>query len=179
MHSSKLRLLKLAVAGHGKDGRAATEKGRAVRATDLTSEKTQSKSDAELFRAISRGVRGTAMPAFAKTHKPAEIWQIILFLRKLPTLRSGRSLRRRCRKERVTSTAPVTNTNIPNPKRRLITSIRLRRPLNLRPLNINTTCRRLSRRRSQRSLSTSTNGPGRSTITLSRHRSPARWPGTT
>src|SRR6266571_7777482 len=71
---------------HGRDGKAATEKGRAVRATDLTSEKLQAKSDAELFRAISRGVRGTAMPAFAKTHKPTEIWQIILFLRKLPTL---------------------------------------------------------------------------------------------
>jgi hypothetical protein len=26
------------------------------------------------------------MPAFAKTHKPTEIWQIVLFLRKLPTL---------------------------------------------------------------------------------------------
>jgi mono/diheme cytochrome c family protein len=71
---------------HGKDGKADTEKGRVVRAADLTSGKLQSKTDAELFRAISRGVPGTAMPAFGKTHKPAEIWETILFLRKLPTL---------------------------------------------------------------------------------------------
>jgi mono/diheme cytochrome c family protein len=71
---------------HGKDGKADTEKGRAVRAADLTSVTLQSKTDAELFRAISRGVPGTAMPAFAKTHTPTEIWHAILFLRKLPTL---------------------------------------------------------------------------------------------
>jgi len=73
---------------HGKSGKGDTEKGRAVRATDLTSDKTQSKSDAELFRAISKGVRGTAMPAFSKTHKPNEIWQTILLVRKLPALTS-------------------------------------------------------------------------------------------
>jgi mono/diheme cytochrome c family protein len=71
---------------HGKDGKADTEKGRAVRAADLTSDKLQSRTDAELFRAISRGVPGTAMPAFARTHKPTEIWETVLFLRKLPTL---------------------------------------------------------------------------------------------
>ena len=71
---------------HGRDGKADTEKGRAVQAADLTSEKVQSKTDAELFRIISRGVAGTAMPGFAKTHKPAEIWQTILFLRRLPAL---------------------------------------------------------------------------------------------
>src|SRR6266513_1484925 len=71
---------------HGKDGKADTEKGRAVRAADLSSNKVQSKTDAELFRNISRGVAGTAMPGFAKTHKPAEIWQTILFLRRLPKL---------------------------------------------------------------------------------------------
>ena len=71
---------------HGSTGRADTEKGKAVRAADLTSDKVQSRSDAELFRKISSGVPGTAMPAFGKNHKPAEIWQTILFLRKLPTL---------------------------------------------------------------------------------------------
>ena len=71
---------------HGPTGRADIEKGKAVKAADLTSEKIQSKSDGELFRKISSGVSGTAMPAFGKTHKPAEIWQTILFLRKLPTL---------------------------------------------------------------------------------------------
>ena len=71
---------------HGSTGKADTNKGRAVAAADLTSENVQSKSDAELFHTISRGVPGTAMPAFAKTHKPTEIWQTILFLRKLPTI---------------------------------------------------------------------------------------------
>ena len=71
---------------HGSTGRADIEKGKAVKAADLTSDKVQSKSDAELFRMISSGVPGTAMPPFGKTHKPAEIWQTILFLRKLPTL---------------------------------------------------------------------------------------------
>ncbi|PYP84136.1 MAG: hypothetical protein DMF61_21300 [Blastocatellia bacterium AA13] len=71
---------------HGTTGKADTDKGRAVRAADLTSDNVQSRSDAEMFRTISRGVPGSAMPAFAKTHKPAEIWQTILFVRKLPTL---------------------------------------------------------------------------------------------
>ena len=71
---------------HGGTGKADTEKGRSVKAADLTSERVQSQTDAELFRKISNGVAGTAMPAFGKSHKPAEIWQTILFLRKLPTL---------------------------------------------------------------------------------------------
>lgn len=71
---------------HGPTGKADIEKGKAVHAADLTSDKIQSKSDSELFRIISRGVLGTAMPAFGKTHSPTEIWQTILFLRKLPTL---------------------------------------------------------------------------------------------
>lgn len=71
---------------HGLNGRADIEKGKAVGAADLASAEVQSKSDGELFRKISGGIPGTAMPAFGKTHKPAEIWQTILFLRKLPTL---------------------------------------------------------------------------------------------
>ncbi|HEV8487453.1 MAG TPA: c-type cytochrome [Blastocatellia bacterium] len=71
---------------HGSTGKADVEKGKALGAADLTSTEIQSKSDAELFRIISRGVPGTAMPAFSKTHSPTEIWQSILFLRKLPTL---------------------------------------------------------------------------------------------
>jgi len=71
---------------HAASGKADTEKARAVGAADLTSIQMQSKSDAQLFRIISSGVPGTAMPAFAKTHKPDEIWQTVLFLRKLPSL---------------------------------------------------------------------------------------------
>jgi mono/diheme cytochrome c family protein len=71
---------------HGGFGKADTEMGKSMGAADLTSSKIQSKSDAELYRAISNGVPNKGMPAFAKTHKPEEIWQTILFLRKLPTL---------------------------------------------------------------------------------------------
>jgi len=71
---------------HSRSGKGDTEKGKALHAADLTSEKVQSKTDAELFRVVSAGIRGTAMPGFGKTHKPNEIWQSILFLRKLPTL---------------------------------------------------------------------------------------------
>jgi mono/diheme cytochrome c family protein len=71
---------------HGSAGKADTEKGRAVRAADLTSESVQSKPDEALFRAISGGIDGTAMPAFGKSHGSAEINQIISFLRKLPSL---------------------------------------------------------------------------------------------
>ena len=71
---------------HGLDGKADSAKGREVGAADLTSNDVQAKADADLFRIISNGVPGTAMPAFARTHSPTEIWQTILFLRKLPTL---------------------------------------------------------------------------------------------
>ena len=71
---------------HGATGKADIEKGKAVKAADLTSAKVQTQSDAELFRKISGGVPGTAMPAFGKSHNPTEIWQTILFLRRLPTL---------------------------------------------------------------------------------------------
>lgn len=71
---------------HGPNGRADTETGKRLGAANLTSEKTQSKSDAQLFSIISNGVPGTRMPAFGKSHEPAEIWQTIRFIRKLPTL---------------------------------------------------------------------------------------------
>lgn len=71
---------------HGETGKADTQQGKQLDAEDLTAQKIQSKPDAELFQIISKGVPGTPMPAFGKTHQPAEIWHIILFLRKLPAL---------------------------------------------------------------------------------------------
>jgi mono/diheme cytochrome c family protein len=71
---------------HASSGKANNEKGKSVGAANLTSNKVQSKSDAELTKIIQNGIKGTAMPAFGKTHKPAEVKQIIAFLRKLPTL---------------------------------------------------------------------------------------------
>jgi mono/diheme cytochrome c family protein len=71
---------------HGQTGKADTKKGKQLAAADLTSQEIQSKSDEELFSIISKGVPGTAMPGFAKTHNPTEISQTILLIRKLPTL---------------------------------------------------------------------------------------------
>src|SRR6266496_4236108 len=66
---------------HAATGKADTNKGKAVRAADLTSRDVQSKSDKELFDIIAKGIPGTAMPAFGKTHSPTEIWHTVLFLR--------------------------------------------------------------------------------------------------
>ena len=71
---------------HGSFGKADSTKGKTVRAADLTLQRVQSKSDRELFDIVAKGVAGTAMPAFGKTHSPTEIWHAVLFLRKLPTL---------------------------------------------------------------------------------------------
>lgn len=71
---------------HGTAGKGDTEKGKSLGAADLTSEKTQSRSDDELFQIISNGIPGTGMPAFGKSHDSSEIRQTIAFLRRLPTL---------------------------------------------------------------------------------------------
>src|SRR5260370_10519696 len=71
---------------HAASGKADNEKGKAVAAADLTSKEVQDRSDADLFRVISEGVPGTAMPAFGKSHPASSIWQLVLFLRKLPTI---------------------------------------------------------------------------------------------
>jgi outer membrane protein, heavy metal efflux system len=71
---------------HALSGKADNEKGKSVGAANLTSIEVQSKSDAELTKIIQNGIKGTAMPAFGKTHKLAEIKQIISFIRKLPTI---------------------------------------------------------------------------------------------
>lgn len=71
---------------HSATGKADTERGKKVRAANLTAQAVQSKTDQQLFNIISKGVPGTAMPAFAKNHDSTEIWQTVLFLRKLPNL---------------------------------------------------------------------------------------------
>jgi len=71
---------------HAASGKADSEKGKAVKAADLTNVEVQSKTDGDLFNIISRGVPGTAMPSFSGTHTPDEIWQLVLFLRRLPKL---------------------------------------------------------------------------------------------
>jgi mono/diheme cytochrome c family protein len=43
-------------------------------------------SDAELFWIVKHGVRMTGMPAFGATHEDDELWDLVAFLRRLPTL---------------------------------------------------------------------------------------------
>jgi len=43
-------------------------------------------SDRELFWIIKHGVRMTGMPAFGTTHQDGELWDLVAFLRRLPTL---------------------------------------------------------------------------------------------
>ena len=62
------------------------EMGKAVKASDLTGDDIQGKADAALFKSISGGVPRTAMAGFGKTHSATEIWQMVLFLRRLPGL---------------------------------------------------------------------------------------------
>src|SRR5947209_10498984 len=71
---------------HGANGKGETIRGKEVDATDITLPKTQGKTDAELFKIISHGLPGTAMPAFGRTHTPTDIWRVVLFVRKLPGL---------------------------------------------------------------------------------------------
>lgn len=41
---------------------------------------------AEIFWAVKHGIKFTAMPAWGKTHDDALIWNIVAFVRKLPSL---------------------------------------------------------------------------------------------
>jgi len=52
----------------------------------LDMDDVQKMSDGELFWVVANGLRATGMPAFAPTHSPREIWQIVAFVRHLPRL---------------------------------------------------------------------------------------------
>ena len=73
---------------HGAPGVDASEAGEGLNppAPDLTIESVQHRTDGELFWIVQNGIRMTGMPAFGGTHKDAEIWKIVAFLRHLPQL---------------------------------------------------------------------------------------------
>jgi mono/diheme cytochrome c family protein len=73
---------------HGAPGVDASEAGEGLNppAPDLTIESVQRRTDGELFWIVQNGIRMTGMPAFGATHKDAEIWKIVAFLRHLPEL---------------------------------------------------------------------------------------------
>jgi mono/diheme cytochrome c family protein len=81
---------------HADDGRAQRSPGQWMypRASDLTSKQVQSYSDQELFWIIQNGIRFTGMPAFGDVETPDHIWDLVNYVRTLPSqLRSENSTR--------------------------------------------------------------------------------------
>lgn len=72
---------------HGMSGRNPTDSGRWMypRAADLTSPDAQSYSDEELFWIIQNGIRLSGMPAFGRVESDEHIWDLVWYLRTLPT----------------------------------------------------------------------------------------------
>lgn len=46
----------------------------------------QKLSDGDIYFIVAHGIRYTAMPAFGKTHSPADIWRLVLWVRHLGNL---------------------------------------------------------------------------------------------
>ena len=75
---------------HGNDGSGDTAMGRGMwpKVPDMRLAQTQNLTDGELFWIIENGVRFTGMPAWSSGTKEgeAEIWHLVHFVRRLPTL---------------------------------------------------------------------------------------------
>lgn len=73
---------------HDENGSGKSEIGRNTypKAPDLRLADTQDLSDGALYFVVANGVRYTAMPAWAGEHTPDEIWKMVTFIRKLPTI---------------------------------------------------------------------------------------------
>ena len=54
-------------------------------AADLTSKRVQGYSDQELFWIINNGIRFTGMPGFGRVETPDDIWDLVNFVRTLPS----------------------------------------------------------------------------------------------
>lgn len=55
-------------------------------APDLASDQVQSFSDGMLYTAIAGGIGSTGMPAFGPTHSRQDIWDLVTFVRRLPSM---------------------------------------------------------------------------------------------
>ncbi len=75
---------------HGAPGYSRNEfaKGLNPHPPDLVVETVQKRKTAEQYWIIKNGIKMTGMPAFDKTHDDDEIWEITVFLRRLPSLQS-------------------------------------------------------------------------------------------
>lgn len=54
----------------------------------LSSESVQRRSDVELFWIVKHGIKMSGMPAFGLTHQDMELWQIVGFIRQLPSIKA-------------------------------------------------------------------------------------------
>jgi mono/diheme cytochrome c family protein len=72
---------------HGLEGNNPPDAGRWMypRAADLTSREVQQYSDRELFWILKNGVRLSGMPAFGKVETDENIWNLIQYVRTLPS----------------------------------------------------------------------------------------------
>ena len=73
---------------HGNDGSGRTPLGRGLfpRPPDMRAAPTQAMTDGELFYAIENGIRFSGMPAFGSPGREEESWQLVHFIRHLPSL---------------------------------------------------------------------------------------------
>ena len=66
---------------HAEDGSGNSPAGKALKAKDLRSQETQSKSDAEISDVITKG--RNKMPAFGQKLKPDQIQELVTYVRRL------------------------------------------------------------------------------------------------
>ena len=73
---------------HALDGSGNTALGRNLYppAPDMRAAYVQTLADGELYYIITNGVRFTGMPAWGGEHTPEQTWQLVAFIRRLPTL---------------------------------------------------------------------------------------------
>lgn len=72
---------------HGYTGRKPTDAGRWMypRAADLGSLEVQRYSDRELFWIVKNGIRLSGMPAFGRVESEEHIWNLVHYVRTLPS----------------------------------------------------------------------------------------------
>jgi mono/diheme cytochrome c family protein len=72
---------------HGYDGRTPTKLGSSMspRVPSLASAGVQSYSDAEIYVVIHDGIRMSGMPGFASSQSSDEIWNLVHYIRTLPS----------------------------------------------------------------------------------------------
>lgn len=72
---------------HGLSGHSPTDAGQWMypRAADLTSLDVQSYSDRDVFWIIKNGIRLSGMPAFGKVESDEHVWNLVFYLRALPS----------------------------------------------------------------------------------------------